>query len=222
MEQTSTMTISKMKEFYKNEWHFFRTRLLKPFILVFLLFVVITTVYWLIFPTTTAKALAELLSFFKSTKLLDAAPFILFIGIFLGNLGAAIFTVASGLVPYFFLSFLTILKNASLLGYLLIVSNWKKESIGLVMASLLPHGIVELPVIFYAISLGLMLCFQLTRRKRQEKMLLDIKEIEDVPPFDLSLTRVVKIFAFIIAPLLLIAAAIETFITPLFMGLFTH
>ena len=65
-----------------------------------------------------------------------------------------------------------------------------------------------------------MLCFQFSHRLSQEKALLDIKEITDVPTFDLSLPRVVKIFAFIIAPLLLIAAAIETFITPLFMGLF--
>ena len=214
----------EMKEFYQSEWHFFRTRLLKPFILVSLLFVVTTTVYWLIFSTRPDKAFAELLSIFKATKLLDAAPFTfkLFIGIFLSNLGKVVFTVALGLIPYFFLPFLILLNNASMMGYLLIFLKWKKVNIGLAMASLLPHGILEIPVLLYGISLGLMLCFQLTRRQRQEKPLLDIKEMKDVPTFDFSLTRVVKIFAFIIAPLLLIAAAIEAFITPLFMGLFAH
>ena len=213
-----------MKEFYQSEWHFFRTRLLKPFILVFLLFVVASTVLWLIFSTSPGKALAEALKISKAIKLSGVAPFTfkLFIGLFLNNLSVAVVTVALGLVPYFFLPFLILLKNASIMGYMLIFLKWKKVNIGWAMASLLPHGILEIPVFFYTISLGLMLCLQLTRRKRQKKSFLDINEINDVPAFDFSLTRIVKIFAFIIAPLLLIAAAIETFITPLFMGLFAH
>jgi stage II sporulation protein M len=213
-----------LKEFYQNEWHFFRTRLLKPFILVAILFVVATTVFWLIFSSNPGKALAEALRISKTIKLSGIAPFTFkaFIVIFLRNLRTAVVTIALGLVPYFFLPFLTLLINASLTGYMLIIMKWKKVNIGWAMASLLPHGILEIPVFFYAISLGLILCLQLTRRKRQEKALLDIKDTEDVPVFDFSLTRVVKIFAFIIAPLLLIAATIEVFITPLIMGLFSH
>lgn len=213
-----------MKEFYQSEWHFFRTRLLKPFILVSLLFVVTTTVYWLIFSTTPDKALAELRNIFKAKKHFAVAPFTFkaFIQIFLNNLSISVVTVALGLVPYFFLSFLILLKNASMMGYMLIFFKWKKISIGWAMAGSLPHGILEIAVMLYVISLGFMLCFQLTRRQRQKKSFLDIKEINDVPAFDLALIRVLKIFAFIIAPLLLIAAAIEVFITPLFMSLFAH
>lgn len=68
----------------------------------------------------------------------------------------------------------------------------------LFVAALLPHGIVELPAVFLSAILGIVM---ILRRKRE------------------IFFNIIKIYIFIIIPLLALAALLEVFITPLIVQL---
>jgi len=95
-------------------------------------------------------------------------------------------------------------------------------SISFLAASIFPHSLFELPTFFYAVSLGLVICLQRSRRHRQPENYFSIGEVNKPRAVEFPLSRIKKIFAFIITPLLLVAAIIEAFLTPLIMDLFTH
>ena len=84
----------------------------------------------------------------------------------------------------------------------------EQESVGLLLAALLPHGIFELPALIIgeaaALSFGTMTITALISRKRRNQLSPNLK-------------RNMKYMALAFA-LLLPAAVIETYITPLFLG----
>jgi len=84
----------------------------------------------------------------------------------------------------------------------------EQESVGLLLAALLPHGIFELPALIIgeaaALSFGTMAIIALVSKKRRDQLSPNLKQN-------------VKYLALAFA-LLLPAAIIETYITPLFLG----
>ncbi len=94
---------------------------------------------------------------------------------------------------------------------------------GFLCAGILPHGIIEFAAFFYALSLGLLLCFQRSRRILKKKQMQETvfgRQVVISSEHDLTLRRLTRIFLLIVTPLVLLAAFIEAFITPLIMGLF--
>jgi len=83
----------------------------------------------------------------------------------------------------------------------------QEESLGLLLAALLPHGIFELPALIMgeaaALSFGAMAIVALISRKKRNQLLPNLKQ---------NLRYLVIAFA-----LLLPAAVIETYISPLFL-----
>jgi stage II sporulation protein M len=84
----------------------------------------------------------------------------------------------------------------------------EQESVGLLLAGLLPHGIFELPALIIgeaaALSFGSMAIIALISKKRRDQLSPNLK-------------RNLKYLALAFA-LLLPAAIIETYITPLLLG----
>ncbi len=84
----------------------------------------------------------------------------------------------------------------------------KQESVGLLLAALLPHGIFELPALIIgeaaALSFGTMAIIALVSKKRRDRLSPNLKQ---------NIRYMVLAFV-----LLLPAAIIETYITPLLLG----
>lgn len=138
--------------------------------------------------------------------LLTISPFLLFFLVFLNN---AIKTLAViglgillGLPPLFFIGI-----NGFVLGS---VMSWVKSINGLdyLIASTVPHGIIEIPLVLLATALSLTVGWESFKWVRRRESSVKSR-----------LSASFKLYLKIILPGLAVAAAIEAFLTPWFIGL---
>ena len=129
------------------------------------------------------------------------------LALFANNLQAMVLCVLYGFIPFLYLPALALGVNAALLGMLasLVSGQWL-----LLAAGILPHGIFELPALFLSLAAGLCLCKNInTYIRKNEKGVMK--------PLLLNILRVVVL---VVLPLLVIAAVMETYVTPVVMQLF--
>ena len=143
------------------------------------------------------EQLAEILGPFK----LSTAGFI-----FLKNVSALLFSFTFS--PLLCLAPVTaLIANGGLLSFVS-VTFVKQESLGLLLAGLLPHGVFELPALIIgeaaALSFGAMAIIALISKERRSQLAPNLKQ---------NIRYMTLAFA-----LLLPAAIIETYITPLFFA----
>jgi len=100
-----------------------------------------------------------------------------------------------------------LLSNGFIIG-IVFQSSISEKGIPLLVAALTPHGIIELPSFFLSAGTGIWLGLKL------------FQKIFKNEPFKVHFVRAIKIFFFVIIPLNLIAAFIETYITPLIVTFF--
>lgn len=115
-----------------------------------------------------------------------------------------------GLVPFVRLPALSLGSNALLLG---ILSAWHISgggSVPLLLAALLPHGILELPALILAFGVGLYACGQMSRRVRGDETARSLSQ---------CLALMGRALA-VMLPLLVLAAATEAYVTPAVASLF--
>lgn len=135
--------------------------------------------------------------------LLSDNPFVMFLNIFLHNAFASLVVI----LTFFSLgltALISLFSNGVILG---IVVNVFQQKIGLwaIIASIAPHGIIELPTFLLTIALAFRLAFDFA------------KSFSPKNSFRGHFSKTMKVYFKIILPLLLIAALIESFITPLVM-----
>ena len=155
------------------------------------------------FPHIAENLMKEFSSRFA--PILTMSPICILITIFLNNtfvsLVSLVLGIAVGIFPILFIA-----SNGYFVGMVSYLVGQQKGFVFILFA-LLPHGIVELPTIFLSASIGLRLghhvFLSLIGRPTEVR-----KEIKKGLNFYFSL----------IMPLLLIAAIIETFITPLILS----
>lgn len=133
------------------------------------------------------------------------------IKLMLNNIFACAQAVGMGIVPLLFLPVFVLMSNAIMTGAIfgLGVAEAGADPIKSLVFGILPHGIFELTGLFISIALGFYLCRYMTRRlfrRPQEGTLLDI------------LNAVAKIYVTVVLPLLIVASAIECFVTPEIMA----
>ncbi len=139
-------------------------------------------------------------------KILGPFEFSTAVFIFLKNVSALLFSFIFSpllcLVPV-----IALIANGGLLSFVSVIVI-EQESVGLLLAGLLPHGILELPALIIgeaaALSFGSMAIIALISKKRRGQLSPNLK-------------RNLKYLALAFA-LLLPAAIIETYITPLLLG----
>lgn len=165
----------------------------------------ISTVLGTLVPTdTTLEILRDLVELFEPLENVNALSLLLLI--FLNNaiktLGVIILGVVLGVPPLLFL-----FVNGFMIGVLVSVSI-SIEGVGLVLAGLLPHGVIEVPLILLAAALGFAVGWQsfkwLVGRDSQVRT---------------QLSRGLKLYLRWVLPGLFIAAVIESFITPWILGM---
>jgi stage II sporulation protein M len=131
----------------------------------------------------------------------EESPLVIMLFIFANNtlnsFIAMLLGVVFGLWPILF-----ILINGFFVG--VVVFDVAREiGVLVILAALIPHGIIELPMIFLSAAIGLRLGY-LTFLKISHKMEISIQQ---------ELFQAVRFFIKFIVPLLFIAALIETFVT---------
>jgi stage II sporulation protein M len=134
----------------------------------------------------------------------DLSPIQIMLFIFLNNsiksLFAILLGVFFGVIPFAFLAY-----NGYVLGVVVYIYG-AEEGLFSILISLLPHGIIELPMVFLSVAIGMHMgaaVFDLVRGRPS-----DVKQ---------ELVRGLSVFFGFVVPLLFIAAFVETFITPVFI-----
>jgi stage II sporulation protein M len=135
-------------------------------------------------------------------KIFHGLPkFQLAVAIFFNNASKTLLAIVLGslfgVVPVIFL-----FANGLALGVVFTLATQVK-GFWLTLLGILPHGIIELPAVFLGTSIGLMLgshALKLIRRHRDAALVAELK-------------RGVRFFCSVIAPLLLLAAFVEAYVT---------
>ena len=129
------------------------------------------------------------------------------LALFTNNLRAMVLGVLYGFIPFLYLPALALGVNAAILGMLasLIDGQWL-----LLAAGILPHGIFELPALFLSLAAGLCLCQNINRyiRKNEKGIMKPL------------LLNILRVTGLVVIPLLVIAAIMESYVTPAVMQLF--
>jgi stage II sporulation protein M len=138
--------------------------------------------------------------------ILTMSPLYIMITIFINNaflsLLCLILGLALGVFPIIFIAF-----NGYFVGIVSYIASQQKGFLFLLLA-LLPHGIIELPMVFLSASIGLRLGYHVFLYLIGRPSELKKESIQGL-----------KFYLQWIMPLLFVAAIIETFITPLILNL---
>ena len=129
------------------------------------------------------------------------------LALFGNNLRAMVLSTLYGFIPFLYLPALSMGVNAILLG--MVASSVNGQWL-LLAAGILPHGIFELPALCLSLAAGLCLCQNINRYIRKNK-----KGI--MKPLLLNILRVTGL---VVIPLLVVAAIMESYVTPAVMQLF--
>jgi len=140
--------------------------------------------------------------------ILNQPPLIIMLIIFLKNLMTSAMSMLLGL-GLGIMPLLAATSNGFLLG-IIAFRAMEKASLLVLVAGILPHGIIELPVVLFSIGMGFRLGYLLIITLAREKA-------------DLSgeIRQGVLMLIWYVMPLLFLAAAIETYITPLVISVVT-
>jgi stage II sporulation protein M len=193
---------------------------------------VVGFVYFMLSPGQEKKALEFVIRALKDIDL-QGSPLALALTLFYHNSRASAIAIAAGWVPFLYLPILDPLVNGGVLGLLVSVTKHQGLDVPrLVLTKILPHGVFELSAVLYATSLGLYLSAGMGKkavtawRKKRGQPQFQPPPAPDLTNFletyperaaePESLVRnVVRSFVLVVLPLLLIAAFIEGFITPI-------
>lgn len=228
-----------IRELYRNEramWNAHYKRYFKIAARAFGLAFVIGFVFFMIHPAQEKRALAYLMKALKDIPL-GGPPLDLALTIFYHNARASAMAVVSGIIPFACLPALDPLANGAALGLLASVSKHQGLNVPLLfLKSVAPHGIIEIPAVLYATSSGIYLSVSLAKRvlaklrKRKDDRAVTPSTspvgadsggfLEAYPGESETKTEgaggnVVRSFMIVVLPLLLVAAFVEAFITPL-------
>jgi stage II sporulation protein M len=206
-----------MRQFYTEEWKWFKEKYLKIFIFVLITYIAIALLSHIVLvnnPVQSQKKFMELTKIISEKIPEQATGIELCLVIFMNNLKVSLFSILLGLIPFIFLPFFGAITNGFSIGIITSAIYIKGLKLGpFLLFTIVPHGILELPSILYAASIGIFLSLQISKR------ILRGHESSD-EPFYLILRRIFKTWVGVIIPLLLVAAIIEAFITPFLVKIF--
>lgn len=186
---------------------------LRPYLLVIITLFLLATAAGYISAYLNPDIIDELMGQFEETYgwIADESPIMIMLFIFANNtlnsFIAMLLGILFGIWPVIF-----ILVNGYFIG-VVVFSSVQEYGILVVLFALLPHGIIELPMIFISASMGLrlgVLAFQKIFRIKEEEI-----------RFKYELFSAIRFFVTVIVPLLFIAAIIETFITSTILYILT-
>lgn len=179
---------------------------------VFPVLAVLAFVLCMAFPALRENLLSHVLSAMNGAGAVNEDGTLSALAIFSNNLRATVFIMAYGLIPFIQLPALALGVNALAIGVLAAWYVTEGYPIAAFLAGILPHGLLELPALVIAFSVGLFVCGHVTRRLfRRDESALHIWD---------SLVLMSRTLLLVLFPLLAVAAVLEAYITPLVASLF--
>ena len=216
---------SPVCRFYKHQWEQFRKKFFGVFVFsafLFILTAVLAYIYFLYHPEQAQSAFAKLAESLRRRIPDGLQGFDKAFSIFINNSWVSFLSWFLGLVPLLFLPVFTIISNGAAMGIVSAVSTTQGINPFMVFISIAPHGLLELPAVLYAASLGIYLSREIFKHlflsESSKKPLFSPEHIRE--PFIPLVKKVFITFMSVIFPLLLLAALIESFITPALINLF--
>jgi stage II sporulation protein M len=176
---------------------------MKEFMVLLAIFLLSTYIGYQWAEKNSGQAEVFIEQIFKSVSFVKGLPHVLiFVVIFINNAVKSfismIMGLAFGVVPILF-----VVMNGFIIGAVSAVVS-KKVGLLKVLLMLIPHGILEIPAVLIACSCGLKLGVAVLNRVRGRSV--NIK---------LEIKRSVEVYLRYVVPMLLVAAFIETYVTPL-------
>jgi stage II sporulation protein M len=177
--------------------------LLRPYLLIITILFVVSVFTGYLAGYFNPEIAQQMMGQFEESYgwIADESPLVIMVFIFANNtlnsFIAMLLGVVFGIWPILF-----ILVNGFFVG-LVVFDATREISIFVVLAALIPHGIIELPMIFISAAIGLRLGY-FTFLKISKQMEISIRQ---------ELFQAVMFFIKLIVPLLFLAALIETFVT---------
>ena len=150
-------------------------------------------------PEFALQSLDEVSKLFDMIK--DLTPFEIMLFIFFNNaiksLIILMLGIGFGILPLLFIAY-----NGYIIGVVVHAVS-SENGIAFILSAILPHGIIELPMVFISAAIGLKIGYEMFRSIRGHPA--DVRS---------EFSRGVKFFFYRIMPLLFVAAVIESFVTP--------
>lgn len=206
--------MDKIKDQYSQAWSFCIRRILPIFLGTLGVSIGLSVFFTLMFKEHTDLA-AKMIKYF-----LDQSKDIIVNGdiscgrLFLNNLEASGMATIIGIVPFVFLPAISILSNTAVIGAFFSLYSMEGQNVaGMFIFGILPHGIFEITAIVLSISMGIYLCYTIcclitgNGKKRGQK-------------FKKAVMDIIRAFVCFVVPLLIVAAVIETYVTPLLIDKF--
>lgn len=198
-----------------KEWQIFRKDYFIHFILMNIVFFVSAFGCYFVFqafPEETTKLMGSITEMFESKGLHEKETDLeMSIGLFLNNSFASLLMFLSGSIPIVIMPFIYVIMNGSIIGVLFAFMAIEGEPVlELIVKGILPHGIFEIPAILYAASLGSYISLTIIKKLIGGKY----KEIKLWDEYKKTFAS----FLIVVIPLLIIAAIVEGFITPVLLG----
>jgi len=199
---------------YSEEWNYFKAKLRFRLLLIAAIFLMSTILFYIWFsqhPQTALKVIKYVAEQLRSKGFYGPNEFNNCLKIFVHNAIANLLIGISGIIPFLFIPIWMLLVSGNILGAAVAALQTKGISaLQAIFLAVLPHAIFELPATFYSTSIGILICAacsrKLIRKQGMETRSLSIPKI---------LKNAVRSYVLIIGPLLVLAAVVETFITPL-------
>ena len=205
--------MSWIKDQYRQAFAFFRGSLWLYFKNSTIAFFVILLIFYaagVLHPPIADSMIAYFQSVIEQSEIVSDAGQISIFNLLANNLRASALSMAYGIIPFLYLPALPIGMNAAVLGALAAYYQLGHQSMLLLAAGILPHGIFEIPALLIAFAGGLYLCRTVTAT---------ILHRETDLPLSAAILSLVRVYITMILPLLIVASIVESYITPLCMAL---
>ena len=163
-------------------------------------------------PDIQNRIVAFIEAIFQSADIMTETGEISAFALFTNNLQACLVSVFYGYIPFAYFTALSLGTNAMILGVMASYYVSNGYSMALYLASILPHGIFELPALVLGIACGLLLCRNVTERLMGKP---------DAQHFFPCASLITQTFLLLIIPLLAFAALTEAHLTPWVITLFS-
>ncbi|MCT4783483.1 MULTISPECIES: stage II sporulation protein M [Exiguobacterium] len=186
----------------------------KDFLRLLVLFIVTSIASYFIFRSfVTSEQIEDILKqigdMFESRGLsFDTSAFDTMVALFVNNTRVALLAFLLGMIPLF-IPYVFVVINAAIIGLVAMIVDFSGESvIKVITLGILPHGITEISAILLGAAMGLSLNRHIWQKMQGKDTNVTLKAL-----FFIGL----KMFLFVVVPLLAISAVIEAYVTPLLL-----
>lgn len=146
--------------------------------------------------------------------IIDGEGNVSFIKLLRNNVYASAMAIGMGIFPFIYFSLVSMFSNGIILGLILTYTSMQggPSIIRSLFTGILPHGVFELTAIFLSVAMGMELCRVITNKFRMVNRGGNESILE-------TLNNIAKTFVLVVMPLLVIAALVECYITPMLMDM---